>query len=89
MATQTEGDNVNHDDMRSFQFREENGYLPDDVYTPSVESADDPDHHEIAALVIEQYAHNNAKRHAEHLRGQVAALTSLLAEHGIGVPDDL
>lgn len=80
---------MSSDDMRSFAFREEHGYLPDDVYTPTEEDLQDPDHDEIAALVIDQYAHNNAKRREERHRAEVAALHALLEEHGIDVPDEL
>jgi hypothetical protein len=79
---------VDYDAMRSFQFNEENGYLPDDVYTHSSEDADDPDHDEIAALVIEQYAINNANRREARMADEIAGLRALLTANDVEIPDD-
>jgi hypothetical protein len=71
------------DDMRSLQFREENGYLPDDVYSPEPDDFNDPDSHEIAVMVTDQYARNNANRLNNRLRVENESLRALLAAHGI------
>ena len=74
---------------RSFVHREETGRLPDDVYYPDAEDVADPDSHEVAALVREQYAQNNAERHAAALRDENSALRNLLTVNGIEVPEGL
>lgn len=75
------------EEMRAFQFREENDYLPDEQYVPTEEDRDgDP---EIRAMVEGQYAQTNADRREQRARDRVSALESLLEAHGIDVPDDL
>lgn len=81
---------VDPDYMRSFQFQEENGYLPDDVYIPSPEDdLSDPDQREVIAHVIEQYDVNNRKRAEERQRHRIAALEHLLTKHGIEIPEEI
>lgn len=74
---------------RSFAHREATGHLPDDVYYPDAEDVADPDSHEVAALVREQYDRSNTERHAAALRDENSALRDLLTENGIEVPKDL
>lgn len=72
------------DDMRSLQFREEHGYLPDDVYSPTAEDHDyDDDSAEVTAMVIDQYARNNANRLNNRLRVENESLRAQLAALGI------
>lgn len=79
---------VDPDAMRSFQHREETGYLPDDVYLPTGEDDPyDPDQQEITALVVEQYNANNRKRWEQRTRDRITALESLLTEHGIEIKE--
>lgn len=73
----------NYDDMRAMQVREETGHLPDEMYWPDEEDALDPDHHEIADMVREQYAHTNASRAQVRLREENEALRALLRANGI------
>lgn len=74
-------------EMRAFQFREAHGYLPDDVYNPTAEDLTDPDHNEIAALVVQRYAVENAERRESRMRAEIDTLRQLLAENGVEVPD--
>lgn len=76
--------------MRAFQFREENGYLPDDVYVPGPEDdPHDPEQQEIIALTIERYDVTNRKRREERQRARIATLENLLTEHGIEIPEEI
>lgn len=75
--------------MRAFQYREENGYLPDDVYVPTPEDdLSDPDTLEIIEHVIEGYDEANRRRAEERQRIRIATLESLLTEHGIDIPEE-
>jgi hypothetical protein len=69
--------------MADWQRAEETGYWPDAVYFPSEEDLADPAHDEIAALVMEQYAVDNAARRERRLTAEITALRAKLAEHGI------
>jgi hypothetical protein len=75
-------------EMRAFQFREENGYLPDEVYTPTDEDdLSDPEQREIVELVMEGYRQTNEQRRAERDRARITSLEQLLTENGIEVPE--
>ena len=74
--------------MRAFQVREETGELPDEMYWPDPEDAQDPDHHEVADMVREQYAMTNAARADRRLRDKNEALRALLRANGID-PDEV
>jgi hypothetical protein len=75
-------------EMRAFQFREENGYLPDEVYIPTDEDDPwDPEQREIITLVMEGYAVTNEARRAERARIRISILEQTLREHGIEIPD--
>lgn len=76
-----------YDDMRDWQYREENpGYEREIAYTPD---PDDPDRDpEVEGLVAEIYAHDNAKRRENNLRTENARLRALLEEHGIEIPEE-
>lgn len=72
-----------YDDMMDFKYGEENpGYQREIAYAP------DPDYDpEIAVLVAEKYAQDNARRREGSLRTENARLRALLEEHGIEIPD--
>lgn len=75
--------------MRAFQFQEENGYLPDDVYLPGPEDIPfDPGQQEVVALTVERYDAANRKRAEERQRIRIASLENLLTEHGIEIPEE-
>jgi len=79
---------VDHDEMRAFAFREEHGYLPDDVYTPTAEDDRfDPEQWEVQELVMQGYAATNRARRDEVYQRKLDALQALLTEHGIEVPE--
>lgn len=80
---------MDHEEMRAMQYREENGFLPDEQYVPTAE--DDPfdtEQEEVRAMVAERYAATNAERRDERLRTENSALRALLAQHGVTGPDD-
>lgn len=80
---------IDPEEMRAFQYREEHGHLPDDVYIPGPEDdLSDPDTREVIAHVIEGYDINNRKRADERQRIRIATLENLLAEHGIEIPEE-
>ena len=79
---------MGYDEMRAFQVREETGELPDEMYWPSEEDAQDPDHHEVADMVREQYAMTNAARAERRLRDENEALRALLRANNID-PDEV
>lgn len=76
-----------YDDMRDFQYAEENpGYRREIAYTPDPE---DPDRDlEIELLAADKYAHDNAKRRESNLRTENNRLRALLEEHGIEIPEE-
>jgi hypothetical protein len=75
-------------EMRAFQYREENGYLPDEVYVPTEEDDPyDPEQREIVALVVEGYRLTNEQRRAERDRIRISTLEQLLTENGIEIPE--
>jgi hypothetical protein len=74
---------MDYSEMRAMQIREETGYLPDEVYSPDGEDMQDPDHHEIAAMVMDQYARTNAERAVARIQDQNLALRGLLMERGM------
>jgi hypothetical protein len=74
---------IDYTEMRAFQVREETGYLPDEVYFQDEDDLQDPDHHEIAALVCEQYAATNAERLARRVRDENLTLRALLVQRGM------
>lgn len=78
------------DHMRSLQYREENGRLPDDVYFPTDEDdMSDPETLEIIGMVQDQYARNNANRREETLRHENAALRQIIEDNGLPLPEDV
>jgi hypothetical protein len=75
-------------EMFAFQYREENGYLPDEVYIPTDEDDfSDPDQREIITMVMEQYRLTNEARRADRDRQRIASLEQLLTDHGIEIPE--
>jgi hypothetical protein len=81
--------NVDPAEMHAFQYREENGSLPDEHYAPTEEDdPHDPEQQEIRAMVIERYAATNESRRAERAQARIGALVSLLEANGIDVPED-
>lgn len=79
---------LDYTEMRAMQYREENGYLPDEVYIPTDEDDfSDPEQREIIELVMDQYAATNEQRRAERDRIRIASLEQLLAAHGIEIPE--
>jgi hypothetical protein len=84
---------LNYDDMRDMQYREENpGYEREVGLTAGDLDDCDP---EVAALVVESYAHDNARRRESNARTREAQLRqeneelrALLRTHGITAPDD-
>jgi hypothetical protein len=74
---------MDYDEMRAMQVREETGRLPDEVYFPSEEDAQDPDHHEITAMVMDQYTRTNVERAIARVKDQNLTLRSLLVERGM------
>jgi hypothetical protein len=78
---------VDYDDMMDWKYREENpGYEREIGLTAGDLEDCDP---EIAELVVEEYAHDNAKRRDRNHRTEVDGLRGLLEEHGIEIPDDI
>lgn len=76
-----------YDDMRDFQYAEEHpGYQREIAYTPDTSDPDyDP---EIEAMVVDIYAHDNAKRRENNLRTENATLRALLTQHDIEIPEE-
>jgi hypothetical protein len=75
---------LDYEDMRDFQYGEENpGYRREVAYTPEFDPDRDP---EVEELVAEKYAHDNRKRVENNLRAENAELRALLEEHGIESP---
>jgi hypothetical protein len=76
-----------YDDMMDWKYREENpGYEREIGLTAGDLDDCDP---EVAALVAETYARDNAARRERNHRTEVAALRALLEENGIEIPDHL
>lgn len=75
-------------DMIDWQRYEQTGRWPDTVYTPTEEHLMDPDHHEVAELIHEQYAHDNARRREREMRGTIEALRGALEAQGVD-PDEV
>ena len=76
-----------YDDMMDWKYREENPGYEREIGLTSGDLADmDP---EVAVLVAESYARENAARRARNHRTEVTALRALLEENGIEIPDDL
>lgn len=76
-----------YDDMRDWQYREENpGYEREVGLTAGDLDDVDP---EVAVLVAESYARDNAARRENNHRTEVAGLRALLEEHGIEIPDHI
>lgn len=76
-----------YDDMMDMKYREENpGYEREVGLTAGDLEDCDP---EVAALVAESYARDNAARREQNHRTEVAGLRALLEEHGIEIPDHL
>lgn len=69
--------------MRDWQRYEESGHWPDAVYTPTEEDLQDPDHDEIAALVVERYAVENRATRERRLESENRALRAVLEANGI------
>lgn len=94
----------NYDDMRDFQYAEENpGYEREIAYMPNHSNPESPDYvspedrdPEIEAMVHDIYAHDNAGRRERNHRAKVSALEGqneelrgLLREAGITPPPRL
>lgn len=74
-----------YDDMRDMQYREENpGYEREVGLTAGDLDDCDP---EVAVLVAESYARDNAGRRERNARTRIATLEALLTEHGIEIPE--
>jgi hypothetical protein len=75
-------------EMYAFQYNEENGYLPEEVYIPTDEDdLSDPEQREIIEMVMDGYRLTNEARRAQRDRDRIACLTQLLAENGIEIPE--
>lgn len=74
---------MDYTEMHAMRYREENGYLPDEIYYNDGEDTDP----EIAQLVSEQYAATNEKRRAERDQDRISVLEQLLRDNGIKVPE--
>jgi hypothetical protein len=82
--------NIDREEMRAFQYREEHGHLPDEQFVMTEQDGPlDPEQLEIVALVNESYAETNRRRREERDRGRIAALESLLAANGIDIPEEI
>lgn len=77
----------NYEDMRDFQYGEENpGYQRPIAYIPEYDGEErDP---EIEAMVADIYAHDNRKRQEGNLHTENARLRALLEENGIDPDGD-
>lgn len=75
-----------YEDMRDFQYREENpGREREVAYVPEFDGEErDP---EIEAMVADSYARDNAKRRESNLRSENDELRALLDQHGIEIPE--
>ena len=79
---------IDYSEMRAFQHREENGFLPDEVYIPAPEDdLSDPEQLEIVNLVMDQFARTNERRREERARIRIAVLEQALRENGIAIPE--
>ena len=76
-----------YEDMRDWQYREENpGYEREVAYTPDPEDPDrDPD---IDLLVADIYARDNAGRRERNLRTENTRLRQIIEAHGIEIPEE-
>ena len=78
---------MDYETMRDFQYGEENpGYQREIGLTAGDLEDCDP---EVAALVAETYARDNAARRENNHRTEIAGLRALLEENGIEIPDHL
>lgn len=78
---------LNYDDMMDFKYREENPGYEREVGLTAADLEDcDP---EVAVLVAESYARDNAARREHNHQTRVAGLVALLEENGIEIPDHL
>ena len=78
---------MSYDDMMDWKYREENPGHEREIGLTAGDLEDcDP---EIAELVAESYARDNAKRREQNHRTEVAGLRALLEEHGIEIPDHI
>lgn len=79
---------MDYDDAMDWKYREENGGREREIaYTPDTSDPDyDP---EVAEMVHEIYARDNAARVERNHRMEVAGLRALLEENGIEIPDNL
>lgn len=74
-------------EMYAMQYREENGFLPDEVYVITDEDdLSDPDEREIIEHVMDGYRITNERRHADRAQIRISVLEQLLTEHGIEIP---
>lgn len=69
--------------MLDMMHYESTGHRRERVYVPTEEDLLDPDHMEVAALVIEQYAEDNRRIREGRMREEITRLRNLLEEHGI------
>lgn len=81
---------LDYESMRDFQYGEENpGYERELGLTPSDLGWGDPDYDpEVAVLVAENNARDNARRRENNLRADNARLRALLDAHGIEIPEE-
>jgi hypothetical protein len=74
-----------YDDMRDMQYREENPGYEREVGLTASDLADcDP---EVAVLVAESYARDNAGRRENNLRTRISVLETALENAGIEIPE--
>lgn len=73
------------DYMAAWARAESTGRWPDQVHFPTGEDRDDPDSHEIDAMVHEQYAMENYARRERELRHENDALRAELERNGVDV----
>lgn len=74
-----------YDDMRDWQYREENPGYEREVGLTASDLADcDP---EVAVLVAESYARDNAGRREGNLRTRISVLETALEDAGIEIPE--
>jgi hypothetical protein len=78
---------MDYNDWVAFAHHEATGEYPDEVYIPTEEDLADPDHMEVAALVIEQYASNNAAKQERRAARRISILENALRDNGIEVPE--
>lgn len=75
-----------YEDMRDFQYAEENpGYQREVAFSP--EPDDDFQDPEIMEMVADTYARDNQRRRESNLQTENTRLRELLEENGVEIPD--